>query len=238
MPNLRTSSVAVDTATKCLGTAASSPELASSHARALRAFVSVSCVVKVLLSTMKSVCSGSTSATASDRCVPSTFDTKCARMPFFQYGASARLAMAGPRSLPPMPMFTTSVMGLPVWPFQAPLRTLSVKPRIFARTAFTSGITSLPSTRMGRLERLRSATWSTARFSVRLIFSPAIILSRHANTSACRARSNRSPRVCSVTRFLEKSTRMSSTSSENRSKRLGSSANALRMRSEPAPASR
>ena len=45
-----------------------------------------------------------------------------------------------------MPMLTTSVIRLPVWPFHAPLRTASVKARILASTALTSGITSLPST--------------------------------------------------------------------------------------------
>ena len=46
MPNFFTSSVAVDTATKCFGTAASAPSFSTSQARALRAFISVSCVVK------------------------------------------------------------------------------------------------------------------------------------------------------------------------------------------------
>ena len=42
-----------------------------------------------------------------------------------------------------------------------------------ASTALTSGMTSLPSTRIGRLERLRRAMWRTARFSVMLIFVAA-----------------------------------------------------------------
>ncbi len=114
MPNFFTSAVAVETATKCLGTAASDPSFSTSQARALRAFMSVSCVVNVLLSTTKSVCFASRSRTVSARCVPSTFDTKCARICGCQYGLSARLAIIGPRSLPPMPMLTTSVIRAPV----------------------------------------------------------------------------------------------------------------------------
>jgi hypothetical protein len=58
---------------------------------------------------------------------------------------------------------------LPVWPSHSPLRTRSVNARIFASTALTAGITSSPSTWMGRFERLRSATCSTARPSVELL---------------------------------------------------------------------
>ena len=46
-------------------------------------------------------------------------------------------------------------------------------------------MTSSPSTMIGRFERLRSATCSTARSSVMLIFSPANIRSRQPSTSAC-----------------------------------------------------
>ena len=35
--------------------------------------------------------------------------------------------MTGPRSEPPMPILITLRMRLPVWPFQAPLRTRSAK---------------------------------------------------------------------------------------------------------------
>ena len=45
-----------------------------------------------------------------------------------------------------MPMLTTSVIGLPVWPSQAPLRTASLKVLTRASTACTSALTSWPST--------------------------------------------------------------------------------------------
>ena len=54
-----------------------------------------------------------------------------------------------------MPMLTMSVMVSPVAPRQAPPRTCSEKTRIFSSTALTSGMTSAPSTRTGRPERLR-----------------------------------------------------------------------------------
>ena len=59
-----------------------------------------------------------------------------------------------------------------------------------ASTPFTSGITSLPSTTIGRPERLRRATWSTARSSVVLIFCPSNIIARQFSTSAWRASSS------------------------------------------------
>ena len=45
-----------------------------------------------------------------------------------------------------MPMLTTLRMRLPVWPFQAPLRTRSAKSAIRSSTAWTSGTTFSPST--------------------------------------------------------------------------------------------
>ena len=45
-----------------------------------------------------------------------------------------------------MPMLTTLRIGLPVWPFQAPLRTRSQKSAILSSTACTCGTTFTPST--------------------------------------------------------------------------------------------
>ena len=47
-----------------------------------------------------------------------------------------------------MPMLMTLRMRLPVWPFHAPLRTRSAKSAILSSTAWTSGTTFSPSTRM------------------------------------------------------------------------------------------
>ncbi len=69
-------------------------------------------VVKVLEAIRNSVCSGArSSSTASSSC-PSTLETKWKCLPGAANSASACTAICGPRSEPPMPMFTTSVM---VW---------------------------------------------------------------------------------------------------------------------------
>ena len=76
MPNARTFSSAVDTATKWCAMAASSPSRpASSQSRALCAFVSVSIVPNVFDDTMNSVVAGSRSRVASAMSAPSTFET-------------------------------------------------------------------------------------------------------------------------------------------------------------------
>ena len=124
MPNARTASALVETATKCFATAASSPPSPpSSHARAERAFVIVSSVVNVFDETMKSVSSGARSRVASTRSVASTFDTNRNVMSRRLKWRSASYAITGPRSEPPIPMFTTARIGLPVCPVHAPTRT-------------------------------------------------------------------------------------------------------------------
>ena len=102
-----------------------------------------------------------------------------------------------------MPRLMTVVTGWPVCPRQAPERTRSLKSRIFPRTEFTSGMTSRPSTITGRFDRLRSAVCSTARFSVRLILSPANMRSIQPRRSASSARRASSAIVSSVTNCLE-----------------------------------
>ncbi len=64
---------------------------------------------------------------------------------FGSSGFSASQTSLGPRSEPPMPMWTTVRNGLPVAPAMRPARTPSAKPRICARVASTSGETGLPS---------------------------------------------------------------------------------------------
>ncbi len=102
-----------------------------------------------------------------------------------------------------MPTLTTLRMRLPVWPFHSPLRTRSEKAPIFSRTACTSGTTSWPSTSMCSPAGARNATWSTARSSVTLIFSPANIASMRARRPAVSASASRRRIVSSVSRFFE-----------------------------------
>ena len=102
------------------------PKAEASQRRAARAFAIVSRVVKVLDATMNSVRAGSSPARTEVRCAPSRLETKCTRGPP-ACGASARQAIRGPRSDPPMPMFTTSVIRSPVWPRHCPERTAPEK---------------------------------------------------------------------------------------------------------------
>ena len=86
-----------------------------------------------------------------------------------------------------MPMLMTLRMRLPVWPFHSPLRTRSEKAAILSSTACTSGTTFSPSTTIDAPFGARSATCSTARFSVTLILSPrnmASIRARRPDSSA------------------------------------------------------
>ena len=76
MPNLRTASVLVDSATKCFATAASLPSASISHLRAVAALVIVSSVVKVFDAMTNSVSPASRSRVASVKSAPSTFETK------------------------------------------------------------------------------------------------------------------------------------------------------------------
>src|SRR5665213_986041 len=65
--------------------------------------------------------------------------------------------MAGPRSEPPMPMFTTAEIRCPVWPVHSPDRIRSATASSRSSTSCTSATTSCPSTcrRMPRDIRLQ-----------------------------------------------------------------------------------
>mmetsp|Transcript_11067 Transcript_11067/g.37682 ORF Transcript_11067/g.37682 Transcript_11067/m.37682 type:complete len:209 (-) Transcript_11067:184-810(-) len=203
IPKALQPSVLVERATKCCATAASGAPPWRNHALALCALVIVSWVVKVLEATTKSVVAGSRARRVSAMCVPSTLLTKCTRRSRLLYALRASVTITGPRSEPPMPMLTTSAIPLPVYPSHWPSRTALTNTFIRSSTSLTSGITSLPSTRMGVLERLRRATWSTARFSVVLIFSPANMRLAQPATSASAASARSSFIVSASTMFLE-----------------------------------
>ncbi len=203
MPNSATFSAFVDRATKCLATAASSPREASSQARAAVALVIVSIVVKVFDAMTNSVSAGSRSRTASCRSAPSTFETKRNVNSRAVYGRSASYAMAGPRSEPPMPTFTTFLIRLPVWPVHSPERIRPANAAILSRTACTFGTTFSPSTSITASAGARRAVCSTARPSVVLIFSPRNMASRCPNTSVAAASSWSRASVSSVIRCLE-----------------------------------
>ena len=105
--------------------------LVSSQLIAIFAFIRVSVVVKVLLEIIIRVVSGSNSEIVSLISVPSTLETKCALTPPFANSLSALHAMRGPRSDPPMPIFTISVIALLVSPRHLPERISSLNIFIF-----------------------------------------------------------------------------------------------------------
>ncbi len=109
-----------------------------------------------------------------------------------------------------MPMLTTFVIGLPVWPFHSPERIRSENAAIRSSTSCTSATTSRPSTISERPRGIRSATCSTARSSVTLMCSPANIASRRSATPASlREREEQPQRLVgdAVLRVVEKDAR-------------------------------
>jgi len=72
----------------------------------------VSCVVKVLLAMMNSVSCGLICRSTGAMSWPSTLDTKWNCRPGCTKASSAGTTICGPRSLPPMPMFTMWRMPL------------------------------------------------------------------------------------------------------------------------------
>ena len=100
-------------------------------------------------------------------------------------------------------MLTTFRIGRSVWPRHSPERTRSENAAIRSRTSCTSLTTSTPSTISEALFGIRSATWSTDRFSETLIRSPVNIASIRSASPDCSARAASSPTVSSVIRFLE-----------------------------------
>ena len=203
MPKARAPAALVDTATKCLATALSSPSACNSQARATSALLIVSCVVNVLDETTNSVSAASRSCVASVKAAPWTLETKRKRRLRSLYGRNARCAISGPRYDPPMPILTMLRMRLPVCPFQTPVRTRVAESAMRASTACTSGTTLRPSTSITASAGARRAVWRTARFSVTLILSPRNMASRLAASPRSSASRVSRAMVSGVMRFFE-----------------------------------
>ena len=196
--------------------------------RAVSALVIVSMVVKVLEATMTSVVVGSSPFSVSAMSAPSTFETKCTRGPSC-HGAKARVAMAGPRSEPPMPMLMTSVI-LPPCPAKRPSRTWSANSRMRTWVSRTSGITSRPSSTIAP-SRLRSAVCRTARSSVSLMRVPPNMASRRPATGAASSRSSASAAASML--VLDQSSTRPSAAVEQLPARVASASNNASMRRSP-----
>ena len=169
MPKFDTSRLFVDSATKCCETTASgSWEVTAlrTQSRACCALDIVSAVVKVLDAIMKRVASGSHRLRVSTKSAGSTFDTKKNAMFGWVNARSASWAMAGPKSDPPMPIFTTDSILFPVNPRQSPLRTRSARTDMRSSTECTASTMSTPSTTNWEFRGRRNALCKTARSSV------------------------------------------------------------------------
>ena len=155
--------------------------------RAVRALVSVSRVVNVLLLTMNSVSAGSRSIVASRMSTPSTFDTNRNVRARSEYWRRASVAIAGPRSEPPMPMLITFRIGLPVKP--GPLVVADAHRErghpIEDRVDVGDDVLAVDDQPLARGRR--RAVCRTARSSVVLMRSPANIAARRSSTPAARA---------------------------------------------------
>ena len=170
------------------------PSPSSSQSRAAVALVMVSIVVKVFEATTNSVSAGSRSRTASCRSAPSTLETKRKSMSRCVYGRSASYAIFGPRSEPPMPMLTTVLIRLPVWPRPVAVAHLGREERhpgehrvhLAARRSRRRLVTAAET-------GVRSAVCRTARSSVTLIFSPSNMASRSRATPVAAANSPQQP---------------------------------------------
>ena len=185
--------------------ACSSPSAASSQSRAVRALVIVSSVVKVLDETMNSVSAGSRSRVASAKSVPSTLETK--------RNVRSRSAVVPQRLVghhrPEIGAADPDVDDVP-----DALAGVAV-PRAAAHAVGEGGhpvehrvdLRAPRSRRRRRSTRragARSATCSTARSSVMLIFSPREHRVDALAQAALLARAGRSSRiVSSVTRCFE-----------------------------------
>ena len=116
MPNCAAAAVLVVVAAKwramflSLSLSFKPPVCAKNQARASAALAMVSWVVKVLLAMMNSVWRASSRRSTRVMSWASTLLTKCSRLAGWPKLSSAATTICGPRSLPPMPMCTMSVM--------------------------------------------------------------------------------------------------------------------------------
>src|ERR1700722_1544127 len=218
MPKASIASALVETAAKWFA-GDLSPSAPTIHARAALAFACVSSVVNVFEHTITNVSAGSMLRLRSSSWVRSTFDTKCGVMPPLHSALSASHTSSGPKSDPPMPMFTTCLNGLPVIPSFLPERTAAAKSTSFLRDSRTSACTAA-----GPAKSERSAVCNTARCSVLLIGSPRNIAALRPGRSAARAKSNNSGKVLPVMRWREISSSQESCSTWQFCQRCGSAA--------------
>ena len=152
-------------AMKCLSIASLVSDEAISHFFANNAFCAVSKVLKDLEATIKSVVSGLSVSITSSKCVGSKFDTKCIFKSLALKSTKASHTNSGPKSEPPIPIFTMSLIFWPVNPFHSPEWMLLTVLSIFLRQSVISLFRFA-------LAGMRKAVCKTDRSSEVLILSP------------------------------------------------------------------
>ena len=194
IPNSFTFSSLVETATKWRATACSLPNRSRAQALAVCALVMVSWVVKVFEATTNSVSSASRSAGGLHEVRRvHVGDEAEGELPtgvvpqglVGHHRAQVRAADPDVDHVADGPARCGPTIAA-----RAPVRRSAPSAR---STACTSGTTLWPSTSMRASAGARSATWSTARPSVRLIASPLYMASRRSASPHSRARATQQP---------------------------------------------
>ena len=155
---------------------------------------------------------------------PSMLETNSQRGAPPVYARSASTAMAGPRSEPPMPMFTTSRNGWPLLPVIAPLRTPSAKASMRARSLITVFSDLRAADRCARRLAQRHVQHGAVLGGVDALAAPHGVDALLAVRSHRRARQSLASAISS-SRWREKSSSSPAASREKRSKRRGSRSN-------------
>ncbi len=205
MPNAVTSVSLVEMATKCLATAASSfaraEEPLARRARVGHRFLRRERLRRDDEQRGRADRSG---RSVSARCAPSTFETKCSARTVVRVRRQRR----GRHRRPEIRSADADVDDVGdaqagVAEPRAAAHRLGERAHVIERGAARRASRRGRSTSIGRSDRLRSATCSTARLSVLLIGSPANIRSRSASTPVLRASSTSAVIESWVIRFFE-----------------------------------
>ena len=177
----------------------------------------VSMVVKVLLAIRKTVLSAFRCDSLAASSWPSTLLTKCRRLPpragsELAKASSASTAICGPRSEPPMPMFTTSVMAESLRNCSAKASmafsvecTLACSAALLWTAADAPELVAVCTVSTGDRGGFLNKVCHTSRCSVVLIFSPANMASRCSTTPHCATKVINRASVLASMRFLDKS---------------------------------
>ena len=148
--------------------------VANNHDNAVLALDKVSTVPKDLDEIINSVVSAFKRLSKLSSWLPSIFETKCTMVSVSAHSSSAVAAIKGPKSEPPTPILTTSVIALPENPRQLPLRIRCDNRATCAKLLWTSLTISCAPTCNLACSGSRKAVCKAARSSLVLSIAPCI----------------------------------------------------------------